>query len=823
MATSYSIQQVSKLIGEGQSLPFHDETISYLSIDSRKLFHPEHTLFFALKGANHDGHIYIDELIERGVRNFVVSNAAWLENKQANFIFAPNSQKALQGLAGFHRQQFHYPVLGITGSNGKTIIKEWLSQLLDKHFKVVKSPRSYNSQVGVPLSVWQMKPEHNLGIFEAGISKPGEMNKLSQIIEPTLGLFTNLGDAHSENFTNKYNKALEKAQLFQSCESIFYCADHEIIPDVIEQLSADKNLISGGYHNQASLQIQKIETTYHTQITALYKQEEIQITLPFVDPASIENCCHVWNIGLHLGLSNETIQDEMKALAPIAMRLEVKKGLHNTTIVNDVYNSDLGSLEIALEVLQRQTSLPKRTLILSDILQSDISNDTLSNKLNELIESFKIERFFGIGPKLSSLEGHIHAPQVITYENTVSFLKDLHQYTFQNESILVKGARDFRLERVCQRLEERIHETRMEINLNALIHNLNYFRSKLKPETKLMTMVKASSYGSGAVQIAKLLEFHRVDYLAVAYADEGVELREAGVNMPIMVVSPEMKGFEQMIIHRLEPEVFSFKILESFSRHLKNIEPELLPFPIHIKLDTGMHRLGFEESELEELAYELKSIPEIEVKSIFSHLAGSEDPMHDDFTQRQIRKFDSMTDILSNALGYQPMKHILNTSGISRHTNGQYDMARLGIGLYGIGSNVQEDQNLLPVISFKSEIIQTRLVPAGDSIGYGRREVTTKPTKIGIISLGYADGLSRMLGNRNSYLLVNGQKAPIVGNVCMDLCMVDLTGIDAEVGAEVEVFGENRSVRSFANDLHTIPYEVFASTPARVKRIYFQE
>jgi alanine racemase len=823
MPAQYTVQQIASWIGEDSSLQNPSAVISTLSIDSRKLVNKDNVLFFAIKGVNHDGHQYIPGLLEEGVRNFVVSDISFLKTGVANIIYAPNVVKALQALASKHREAFSFPLLAITGSNGKTIIKEWLSELLKADYNVVKSPRSYNSQVGVPLSVWQIQSSHNIGVFEAGISMPGEMRKLERILRPDWGLFTNLGDAHSENFTNKYNKALEKAELFKNCSRIFYRKDHELIHEVVTHVYPNTETVTWGEGPENNLQVSIGKSYQDTKITGVYKGENLELTVPFMDKGSIENICHCWLICLEMGLDSAEIKKRIEQLSPIAMRLEVKRALNGSMLVNDVYNADLGSLEIALDVLNRQTEYSDRVLILSDILQSGLTAEQLCDRLNVLIQRFNIQKFIGIGPVMQQMHAFLEAPSVRTFQDTESFLRSFHRFHFEKCALLVKGARPFRLERVCQRIEERVHETRMEINLNAVVNNLNHFRKQLTPNTKLMAMVKASSYGSGSIQIAKLLSFHRVDYLAVAYADEGIELRDAGVSLPIMVMSPEMKGFDQMVHNRLEPEIYNFKMLEAFRRNLNDTEPELLPFPVHIMLDTGMKRLGFEEHEIEALAYELKATPGIRIASVLSHLAGADDAIHDSFTERQIQRFNEMYARLSEIIGYKPMKHILNSAGISRHPQAQFDMVRLGIGLYGVARTEDDRKKLEPVISLKSEIIQMKEVKAGESVGYGRQEIAAKNMITATVSLGYADGLARRLGNRRSYLLVNGNQAPIVGNICMDMCMIDITNIEAEVGTEVEVFGVHRSLTDFAKELDTIPYEVLTSVPPRVKRIYFQE
>jgi alanine racemase len=823
MAQIYGIETIASHISVHSSIAFPNEKVSYLSIDSRKLFQTDGVLFFAIDGDRHNGHQYIKTLLSKGVRNFVVSDESWLQYDDANYLLVGNVVRALQQIALLHRNQFNYPVLAITGSNGKTITKEWLAQLFIGKKNIVKSPRSFNSQVGVPLSVWQMNAKNELAIFEAGISKPGEMKRLQKVIEPTLGLFTNIGDAHGENFANLPNKIDEKAELFESCESLFYCGDHELIRSTLTKTYPEKKHISWGKDKNNTLEVTAIESDHGTIIQACYKNDNIDFQLPYRDKASIENACHCILVGLELGLETSFLQDRIAQLTPIAMRLEVKKGIHQSVIINDVYNADLGSLEIALESLDQHTQYDERTLILSDVMQTGVGSSTLIQKLNQLIEQFQIDQFIGIGPVLFELRDHIDSSKTYFFESTKECLLNLSSIHVRKHAILVKGARSFQLEKIVERLEEQVHVTRLEIDFNALANNLNYFRSLVQPTTKLMAMVKASAYGGGSVPIARQLAFHRVDYLAVAYADEGVELREAGIDLPIMVMSPESRGFDQMIQYRLEPEIFSFQHLEAFRRQLKAVSSEVQSYPVHIMFDTGMKRLGFDEQDVEALAYELKSAPELRVASVMSHLAASDEADHDTFTKRQIQRFSDMYSFFSSIIGEKPDRHILNSAGISRHPEAQFEMVRLGIGMFGIPRTNQDANQLIPVVSYRTEVVQIKEVPPGESVGYGRSEIASKRMKIATLAIGYADGLSRALGNRKSHVLIQQAEAPIVGNVCMDMCMVDVTGLDVSIGDTVEVFGKNRSLVNLAEELNTIPYEVLTSVSNRVKRVYFQE
>jgi Alr-MurF fusion protein len=524
MEGKYTIHHICDWLNAQCNFAFPNEEIHRLSIDSRNLYEAKNTLFIAIKGDNHNGHNYIPQLIEAGVKNFLISESRYAQLYEANFILVPNTLDALQKIAAQHRAQFNIPVVGITGSLGKTVIKEWLAHMLDSSEKVVRSPRSYNSQVGVPLSVWQMQAEHSIALFEAGISMPGEMAKLKEIIEPNIGVFSNLGDPHSENFESHKHKAIEKAQLFTDCKSIVYCADNNTIAEVLELICPQAQKITWGNTAQASMCIVSKTMSFDLcEIELLWNDEKLFFTIPFSDTASIENACHCIALLLHLGKTQNQIQMGLTKLNPVAMRLEMKRGMHNALLINDVYTSDLASLEIALDVLHRQQKQGEKTLILSDILQSDKSENELYRELGLLLKRYNIQHFIGIGKALERNESHIQIADARFYESTQACLRNLHQHSFRNQAILLKGARPFQLEKISQRLEERLHETRLEIDLNAVVHNLNYYRSLLSKETKIMAVIKASSYGSGGIEMASLLQHQRIDYLAVAFADEGIE------------------------------------------------------------------------------------------------------------------------------------------------------------------------------------------------------------------------------------------------------------------------------------------------------------
>ncbi|HET6225676.1 MAG TPA: bifunctional UDP-N-acetylmuramoyl-tripeptide:D-alanyl-D-alanine ligase/alanine racemase [Bacteroidia bacterium] len=825
---NYSIATIASIIDGKFKGAFANALIKNLLIDSRKLSDIETSLFFAIKGERHDGHSYIKELYERGVRNFVVSHLPEQSEllTAANFVLVQNTLAALQKLCAYHRAQFKIPVIGITGSNGKTIVKEWLYQLMREDKNIVRSPKSFNSQVGVPLSIWQLNKEHDLGIFEAGISLPQEMRALEKIIQPTIGLITNIGSAHDENFKNKKEKVEEKVQLFFNAEVIIYNRDYTLIHDAITSDKRFQNtaVFTWSKKLRADLLIGRItKSNSDSEIQGVYKNSFIRITIPFTDEASIENAIHCWAMLLYLGYENALIAERMRMLSPVAMRLELKEGINNCSIINDSYNSDLGSLNIALDFLNQQKQHPKKTLILSDILQSGYSNENLYQEVAELVERKGISRLIGIGEGISRQAALFNLEKSF-FPSTADFLSKFNNNLFHDETILLKGARAFGFEAISKVIQQKAHETVLEINLNSIVHNLNYFRSKIKADTKIMAMVKAFSYGSGSFEIANILQFHRVDYLAVAYADEGVELRKAGITMPIMVMNPEEQSYDAMILYNLEPEIYSFRVLSLFEETIKRSDrTNQQPILIHIKLDTGMHRLGFEEADVNELIVRIKNNKHLQIKSIFSHLAASDEPEHDDFTWQQIKNFNAMSEKIKTHFTYPIYKHILNSAGITRFPDAQFEMVRLGIGLYGIGADSIEQAQLQNVSTLKTSISQIKNIPAKETIGYSRKGVAAFDMQIATVPIGYADGLSRRLSNGKGKMIVKGKAAPIVGNVCMDMCMIDITDIAANENDEVIVFGSEHPITEIAKDVGTIPYEVLTNVSRRVKRVYFQE
>jgi len=793
------------------------ETIDTVSIDSRSLQNNEKTLFFALVGTNNDAHKYIRDLIGKGVRHFVVTHIPdGLEGK-ANFLVVNNTLEALQQFAAYYRSLFSFPIIGVTGSNGKTIVKEWLNFLLSPDYNIIRSPKSYNSQVGVPLSVIAINEQHNLGIFEAGISTVSEMDKLEKIIRPTIGILTNIGSAHDEGFENLDEKIKEKMLLFQHSEVVIYQKNNSVEQHILPNTKA----ISWSFTDEtATVFIAKKEHTHdHSLIEYTCKGNVSALEIPFVDDASVENVISCLLVLLYLEYDAKTIQSRIELLFPIEMRLKVKKGINNCSLIDDSYSSDFQSLKIALDFLESQKQHQKKTVILSDIFQSGLSNEALYSKVAELIISNNINRVIGIGETISTLKTKL--PNALFFKDSNEFLAQLEQLNFENETILIKGARSFQFEEIVAAFAEKTHETVLEINLNAISHNFNFFKSKLKPTTKMMAMVKAFGYGSGGFEIAKLLEHHKLDYLGVAFADEGISLKTAGIKLPIMVLNPENTSFPAIIQHQLEPEIYSLKGLNAFLKIAE--QKKLKDFPIHIKMDTGMHRLGFELNTIDDLIVTLKGNQTVKVKSILSHLATSDDPQQKDFVLYQIGLFEKLSSKLMNELGISPIRHILNTSGISNFPEAQYDMVRLGIGLYGVSNDSEEQKYLENVGTLKSIISQIRTIQPGESVGYGRRFMAERESKIATIPIGYADGISRHWGNGVGFVTIKNIKAPVLGSVCMDMLMADVTDIDCKEGDSVVIFGESPTVTYMAEQLKTIPYEILTSISQRVKRVFYRE
>ncbi len=782
--------------------------VTHVSIDSRSLHNGPGTLYFALVGPNHNGHDFIPELYDRGVRIFVVSDTGKLP-EGAFAVVVPDTFEAFQGFAARHRAQFDIPVIAITGSNGKTVVKEWLNYLLGPEYNIARSPKSYNSQSGVPLSILGIGPSHTLAIIEAGISRPGEMERLATIIDPTLGVLTNLNSAHDEGFSSREQKVREKLMLFRSATKV---------------IGRDKDLRSSSMpvftwsdSDHGDVRFTPVEGNNFTEITTQSGQGNFTFRIPFTDAASIENACTCATVMLYLGYSPEIISRRMPNLFPVSMRLSIKNGIGGCALIDDSYSLDLQSLRIALDFLESQKQYRKKTVILSDFLQSGVPADALYTQAFQMLRENRISRIIGIGPEISRHADRFD--QIEVFPDTASFLDKMPE--FSSETILIKGARQFHFEQIVGALEEKTHETVLEINLNAVSHNLNFYRSKLRPGCKLMVMVKAFGYGNGGFEIAKLLEHHNCDYLGVAFADEGIALRNSGISIPIMVLNPELTSFGSIIQHNLEPEIYSMRGLQAFIRMAR--DRNVTSYPIHLKLDTGMHRLGFTAGDLEELILVLRDTKSVLVKSIFSHLATSDDPQHRDFALQQIEAFESLSSALIRELDIEPIRHILNTSGITHFPEAQYDMVRLGIGLYGISNDPSEQPMLENVGTLKSVISQLHTIPPGDSVGYGRRFVAKRQSVIATIPIGYADGISRHWGNEKGYVVAHGHKALIVGSVCMDMLMVDVTDIPCREGDSVILLGEHPHATEMAKALDTIPYEILTSISQRVKRIFYRE
>ncbi len=821
---NYNTSQIAAII-KAEGKIHADNTLSVLLTDSRSLTFPEESIFFALVTERNDGHKYIKELYDKGVRDFVIDHYPNESDKmpEANFLRVTDTLAAMQMLAAHHRRQFDIPVIGITGSNGKTSVKEWLHQLLQDDYNIVRSPRSYNSQTGVPLSVWQLNEKTELALFEAGISRPDEMHRLEEIIQPTIGLITNIGEAHQEGFASMQQKCMEKLTLLQGCDCIIYDGDNEVVSDCVEKLCLGAYEIAWSRKDRDKpLYISSIEKGDHsTCIKYTYLQYFLEVTIPYTDDASIQNAIHCLAIMLYLNRMPEVISERMAKLEPLAMRMEVKEGNNNCLIINDSYNSDMDSLTIALDFQARRAAngKMKRTLILSDIFQTGLPPATLYRKVADLLKRKGIERLIGIGPIISD-NAYLFDIEKDFYSGTREFVEQLSPDMFQDELVLIKGARNFHFEIISEALELKQHETILEVNLDALVSNLNYYKSYLKPDTKVVCMVKAFGYGAGSYEIAKTLQDRGADYLAVAVADEGAELRKAGITMPIIVMNPEMSSFRTLFSYRLEPEIYSFNLLNALLAEGEKLG--VSGYPIHIKIDSGMHRLGFTENQVDELASLLQSQIVLMARSVFSHFAGSDETQHDAYTLQQIATFNRCADKIQAASKHKVIRHLLNTAGITRFSEHQLDMVRLGIGLYGV-SPIDENQGLRPVSTLKTTILQIHEYEAGETIGYGRHGVLTRRSRIAAIPIGYADGLDRHLSNGNCEVLVNGHRAPIIGNICMDICMIDVTDVACNEGDRVEIFGENLPVQELAKRLDTIPYEVLTSISNRVKRVYYRE
>ena len=829
---NYNIEKITTLIG-ARRIGSADAQIGWLLTDSRSLCFPEETLFFALKTQRNDGHRYIADLYRRGVRNFVVSAvpsgfSGGSSVADANFLIVPSPLAALQRLAERHRDEFDIPIVGITGSNGKTMVKEWLYQLLSPQLTVTRSPKSYNSQIGVPLSVWLLNEQTQVGLFEAGISQPGEMGALCDIIQPTIGVLTSLGTAHQENFRSLEEKCMEKLQLFHEAKVLAYNSDDDVASRCIRRCGFKGEKIGWSRENiSAPLYIEKVCLN---SVTYIYKGTRASYEIPFFDEASLQCSFACAAVALRLGVTPDQLAERMSQLEPVAMRLEVKEGQHGCTLINDSYNSDINSLDIALDFMSRREGT-HRTLILSDIFQSGMTDADLYAEVNALCIKRGVNKLIGIGPRImahrsqftvqSSPTERSVALQSLFFVSTEEFLQSDTLRALHDEVVLIKGARPFGFDLITEQLEQKVHETILEVNLNAVVSNLNFYRSFLKPETKLVCMVKADAYGAGAVEVAKTLQDHRVDYLAVAVADEGVTLRRNGITQNIMIMNPEMTAFKTMFDYDLEPEVYSFRLMDALIHAAE--QQGITGWPVHIKLDTGMHRLGFDpEKDIDEVIRRLKSQSAIIPRSVFSHFVGSDSDDFDNFSAMQFQKFDVASKKLQNAFTHKILRHMDNSAAIEHFPERQMDMCRLGLGLYGV--DPRDNRMLSTVSTLKTTILQLRHVPKDETVGYSRKGVLTRDSVIAAIPIGYADGLNRHLGRGACYCLVNGHKAPYVGNICMDVTMIDVTDIpDVHEGDMVEIFGEHLPVTVLSDVLQTIPYEVMTSVSNRVKKVYFQD
>ncbi len=810
--TKYKLGKIAEYTG-GNLVGNAELTITDISFDTRKLVAPKNSIFFALKTSRNDGHKYINTAFDKGVRAFVVADDYHSEIP-ASFIKVGDTLLALQQLAAKHRSNFSNPVLAITGSNGKTTVKEWLTQVLQQEINIASSPRSFNSQIGVPLSLWQIEPQHHLAIIEAGISEVGEMKRLAEMIAPSIGIFTNVGDAHLQNFDDKLHLIREKAVLFSQCEWVVVNGDQKELVNELKKLHLP--IVSWGLEDENDIVVRFVSEQNGTKAHVKFSGDTFEFLIPFTEHSSLENACQVIVTSLKLKIKGDIIQKGISALEPLDMRLQVLKGINNCMLINDAYTADIKALESSLDLAHTYAHNRSKTLIISDF---PFGASNTYQRIQKLIEEKNIKRLITIGIE-ENIAREIHSTAEVFHSKSSFLTQDLNQQ-FQNEVVVIKGARKYELESIAKRLQLKDHQTVLEINLNAFTENLNYYKKLLHTKTKVMAMVKAFSYGSGSYEVASHLESLGVDYLAVAYADEGIALRKNGIQLPILVLNPEPTAFKSIIRYNLEPEIYSIELLKLFIAELS--AHELSEFPVHIKLDSGMHRLGIEADEIDLLISHLSENQAVHVESIFSHLAASEDSKYDAFTKSQTALFQTNSEKIIQALDYSPLRHICNTAAISRFPNAHFDMVRLGIGLYGISAD-EKNQNALELAGkLKTTIIQTRIIQQGESLGYGRNFYAENETKIAIIPIGYADGLSRALGNGDFQVKIGNETAPIIGTICMDMAFVDISHCPAKTGDEVVIFDSSETIKKIANTLNTIPYEVLSSISHRVKRIYFAE
>lgn len=818
----YRIQTIASVVKGEFLLQHSDDLIENLVYDSRRVVQPSSSLFFALRTEHNNGHKYLAGAYKKGIRNFIVSEAPVQALGNANIILVQDTLDALQELAAFHRDHFSFPVIGITGSNGKTIVKEWLNHLLEEDYTIVRSPKSFNSQIGVPLSVWQMNAQHTLGIFEAGISSAGEMELLEQIIQPQIGVLTNIGEAHNEGFLDNAHKLAEKLLLFKNCPVLV--ARNKDVGGRTELVERDTKLLTWGSAETNAFVLNSVEKQAEkTEIVLTYQSVSIPITVPFVDDASIENAITCCCVLLVLGYDAEVIRPRIAKLQAIDMRLQLRHSINDCLVINDSYSADVTSLKIALDFLKQQSSGLKGTIILSEFVESGKDEERLYSEIAGLLGSHEVKKVIAVGEKIiEHLEKKLSPSiQFQGYLSTDDFINEFRSSLFFQEIILIKGARKFEFERIARLFEKKWHQTVLEIDLDALAHNLKEYQKLLRPGTKVMAMVKAFSYGSGGAEIASVLQYHNTDYLGVAYADEGVELVKAGINLPIMVMNAEESSFQSIVDYNLQPVIYSFDLLHKFGNYLK--EQAIRSYPIHVEIETGMNRLGFSLQQIEDLAKHIAT-PLFRLQSVFSHLAASEDPRQDDFTLEQARLFRRAVAIIRQYIGYPFLEHISNSAAIVRHPDLQMDMVRLGIGLYGVEVDNNHALDLVPVATLRSTIAQLKLLKKGESVSYNRRGVVSRDSVIATVRIGYADGYSRQFGNGVGRMLVRGKPAPVIGTVCMDMTMLDVTDIEGvNEGEDVIVFGRELPVQDMAKWINTIPYEIMTSVSQRVKRVYFHE
>lgn len=817
----YAIKELAGIIGAEIIGKAHGEA-EEIYFDTRTVFQPHNGIFFAFSEFQKNGNLFLQEAYKKGIRAFVCSETGEIQ-KDAVYLKVDSPLNALQAWAEHHREAFHFPVIGITGSNGKTIVKEWLNQLLWKDFSIVRSPKSYNSQIGAPLSVLQMNEENNLGIFEAGISQPGEMDKLEEIIKPEIGILTHIGSAHLENFRNKHEILLEKIKLFRNVKKIIFNSENEEVTKFIRDIYSHEKfqLFTFGIQENDTIRVlSKADNPNGKEIKIRYKSNDYVFRIPFHDEASAENILTVLTTIVSLNLDLEHYLPHTGNLLPIEMRLEIKEAIRDSILINDTFNSDLHSVKVALDVLAQQP-FPRKSAVLTDVLQSSLNKDELYKKVAALVNSYKIDDLVLIGEVLPNYKNLFTTPARV-FTTTDEFLKTLSIQNVHNEAILLKGARPFQLEKISSFLEKKSHDTVLEINLKALLDNVKFFKSRLRPETKMMAMIKANSYGTGSFEISQTLEHHGIDYLGAAYADEGVELRKAGITLPIIIMNPEQSSYSSVIDYKLEPEIYSLRVLELFVQKLKE-KSIAEPYPVHIKIDSGMNRLGFRLEQIEELIFHLKNEKSVYIKSVFTHLATADIPGEKAFALEQLKIFDEAYTKISSGLNISPVKHALNSPGIIHFPEHQYDMVRLGIGMYGISEDENIRKQLKNVVTFKTVISRISEIEPGETVSYGRRFKAERKTRIATIPVGYADGIRRSLGYGNGKINIHGNLVKIIGTICMDMLMLDVTDVSCKEGDEVIIFGENPSISEVAEQMGTIPYEVLTSISSRVKRVYYRE